>query len=265
MPKRLLRRREVLAGSAALLARAVPAAPDDGPSAVRALSFDVFGTVVDWRGSLLRELEALGKTKNVKADWPAFADAWRAGYGPAMNRVRKGELNWHNIDQLHRMILDELLVKYRLTGLTEAEKDHLNRAWHRLDPWPDTVNGLTRLRRKYIITTLSNGNVALLVNMAKHAGLPWDTVFSAELVRRYKPDRETYLMIPDYLDLRPDQVMHVAAHKGDLRAARSFGLKTAFVPRPLEHGPGRKLDVLHEAAFDINANDFNELAQKLGA
>lgn len=264
MAKRSLRRRDVLAGSAALLGMA-RAAPAGAESELRALVFDTFGTVVDWRSSVIRELEALGKAKGIKADWAAFADAWRGGYGPSMNRVRKGELNWTKIDDLHRMVLDGLLVKFRVTGLSEEEKAHLNRVWHRLDPWPDAVSGLTRLKRKYIIAPMSNGNVALLVNMAKRAGLPWDCIFSAEQARRYKPDKEVYLLAPDYLDVRPDQVMMVAAHKNDLRAAKGAGLKTAFVPRPREHGPHAKVDVTHDAAFDLNVADFNELAAKLGA
>jgi 2-haloacid dehalogenase len=267
MTRRAVRRRDVLAaGSAALmgLARPAPAAPDSGGDAVRALVFDTFGTVVDWRSSVIRELEALAQAKNLKADWAAFADAWRGGYGPSMNRVRKGELPWTALDELHRMTLDGLLEKFHVTGLTEDEKVHLNFVWHRLDPWPDAVSGLTRLKRKYIIAPMSNGNVALLVNMAKRAGLPWDCIFSAELARRYKPDKAVYLLAPDYLDVRPDQVMMVAAHKDDLRAAKAVGLKTAFVPRPLEHGPKGKVDVSHEAAFDLNVGDFNELAAKLG-
>ena len=152
-----------------------------------------------------------------------------------------------------------------LTGLSEAEKVHLNLAWHRLDPWPDAVSGLTRLKRKYIIAPMSNGNVALLVNMAKYAGLPWDCIFSAEQARHYKPDKQVYLLAPDYLDVRPDQVLMVAAHKNDLRAAKSVGLKAAFVPRPLEHGPKAQVDVTHDPAFEFNVADFNELAAKLGA
>ena len=205
--------------------------------AVRALVFDVFGTVVDWRASLIREGELLTAAKGITADWPAFADAWRAGYKPAMDRVRKGALGWTNIDVLHREILDELLPQFGIKGLSEAELDHLNRAWHRLMPWPDTVSGLNRLRARFVISTLSNGNVSLLVNMAKNAGLPWDCVMSAELFNHYKPDPEVYQGAARLLDLPRDQVMMVAAHPGDLRAAREAGLKTAYVDRPLELGP----------------------------
>ena len=233
---------------------------------VKALVFDVFGTVVDWRTSIARAGEALARRKDIRyVDWLEFADAWRAGYGPSMNRVRRGELPWTRLDDLHRMILDELLIKYGLAGLTEDEKRDFNKAWHRLDPWPDAVPGLTRLRQHYIIATLSNGNVALLTNMAKYASLPWDCILSAELVRHYKPDPETYLMTADLLGLEPSQIMMTAAHKDDLKAARALGLKTAFVPRPLEHGPRREIDTLSEEWIDVFAGDIEDLAQKMGA
>lgn len=230
---------------------------------VRALVFDVFGTVVDWRGSLIRELRALGKRKRIAADWDAFADAWRGGYRPSMARVRSGELPWMNIDQLHRLILDGLLAKFRVEGLTEEEIDHLNRVWHRLDGWPDASRGLALLKRRYVIATLSNGNVALLVNMAKHARLPWDTVLSAELFHHYKPDPEAYLGAAAILGFEPAEVMMVAAHKDDLRAAKACGLRTAFVGRRKEKGPKVKVDVSPEADFDINAKDFVDLARRL--
>lgn len=259
-----MKRRRFLesAGSAAL---AWPALATVDPAAVKALTFDVFGTVVDWRSSVIREGAALGKAKGITVDWPRFADAWRGGYGPAMERVRRGELPWTNIDALHRMMLDRLLAEFGITGWSEAEKDHLNRVWHRLAPWPDAVAGLQRLRRRFTLATLSNGNVALLVNMAKNAGLPWDCILSAELARRYKPDREVYQMAADLLGLAPQQVMMVAAHKGDLRASRAAGFRTAFVTRPLEFGPDRKPDLSPEPAIDIHARDFLDLAAQLGA
>jgi 2-haloacid dehalogenase len=235
----------------------MPSAP-----AVRALVFDVFGTVVDWRGSIIRECRALGRRKKVNADWAAFADSWRAGYRPAMAKVRSGELPWMNIDQLHRRILDDLLVPFGLDGLDEAEIDHLNRVWHRLNGWPDAKRGLAALKRRYVIATLSNGNVALLTNMAKHAGLPWDCVLSAELFHHYKPDPEAYLGAAAMLGLEPGEVMMVAAHKDDLRAARACGLRTAFVRRPREYGPKVKVDVSAEADFDYNVRDFVELAKR---
>ena len=229
----------------------------------KALVFDVFGTVVDWRGSLIREGRRLGRRKKLEVDWEAFADAWRAGYRPAMARVRSGELPWTKIDDLHRMILDELLAKFGVRGLAEEEIVHLNHAWHRLRPWPDAKAGLGKLKRHHVIATLSNGNVALLVNMAKNASLPWDCILSAEVVRHYKPDPETYLGAADLLGVRPGELMMVAAHKDDLHAARACGLKTAFVARPREHGRGRTADVARDPAFDVHARDFNDLARQL--
>ena len=237
---------------------------------VKALVFDVFGTVVDWRGSIIQEGEQWGKEKNLQVDWGKFADRWRAGYGPSMDKVRKGELPWMKLDELHRMILDDLLKEFNITGLTADEKEHWNRVWHRLHGWPDAVEGLTRLKRNYIIATLSNGNVALLVEMAKFAGLPWDTVFGSDLFHHFKPDREVYLGAADLLGLKPAEVMMVAAHPPDLNAAAGCGLKTGHVPRPLEGGPGRQPPAVFAnapgkpaASFDIIATDFIDLAAKL--
>jgi len=230
---------------------------------VKALVFDVFGTVVDWRGSIIREGMALGRSKKLKVDWPAFADAWRAGYRPAMARVRSGELPWTKIDDLHRMILDDLLQRFPLGRLSADEVAHLNRVWHRLRPWPDARAGLAKLKRRHVIATLSNGNVALLTNLAKHAKLPWDCILSAEVVRHYKPDPETYLGAADLLGVKPGELMMVAAHKDDLHAARACGLKTAFVPRPREYGPQATPEVSREPAFDVHARDFNDLARQL--
>lgn len=231
----------------------------------QALAFDVFGTVVDWRSSIIAELKAFGRRHDAHRDWAAVADSWRAGYVPAMDRVRRGELPWMKIDDLHRMILLELLEAVGLTSVGADEIDHLNRAWHRLDPWPDTVAGLTRLKQRLLITTLSNGNVSLLTNMAKRAGLPWDCVISAELFRHYKPDAEAYLGCAELLDVAPGELMLVAAHPSDLRAARSAGLMTGYVARPLERGPGRPPPRFDEAEFDVTATDFLDLADKLGA
>lgn len=231
---------------------------------VVALTFDVFGTVVDWRTSIIREGEQLTATRGIEADWEAFADGWRAGYGPAMNRVRTGDLPWTRIDDLHRMILDDLLVEHSITGLSEEEIEHLNRVWHRLMPWPDSVVGLYRLKSRYVISTLSNGNVSLLTNMAKNAGLPWDCVLSSELAGHYKPDPEVYLKAAELLDLPPNRIMMVAAHRGDLRAAKAVGLRTALVHRPLEYGPDRDVDLSPDPGFDFSAMDFVELAEQLG-
>jgi 2-haloacid dehalogenase len=233
------------------------------PSPIRALAFDVFGTVVDWRGSIIREGRALGKQKKLKVDWAAVADAWRDGYRPAMDRVRKRQLPWMNIDQLHRLILDDVLAKLGIDALTAQDKDHLNLAWHRLRPWPDARPGLKRLKKRYVVATLSNGNMSLLVNMARNAGLPWDCVLSAELFRHYKPDPEAYLGAAALLSLQPSDVLMVAAHKEDLQAAKRCGLRTAFVRRPLERGPAATADLSPDRSFDFNADDFYDLASQL--
>lgn len=233
---------------------------------IKALVFDVFGTVVDWRGSIIHEGEALA-AKGLQVDWPAFADAWRAGYQPAMQRVRRGEDDsegaWANIDTLHREILDGLLPRFGLDVLTEAERAHLNRVWHRLDPWADSVRGLRQLKSHFVISTLSNGNVALLVNMAKHARLPWDCVLSAELFRHYKPDPEVYQGAARLLGFEPAQLLMVAAHPSDLAAAARAGLRTAYVPRPLEHGRGGAMEPVGDLHFDVEAADFIDLAEQL--
>jgi len=231
---------------------------------VKALGFDVFGTVVDWRSSLIREGEALGKKKGLGVDWAKFADAWRGLYQPAMDEVRSGRRPWTKLDDLHRMALEQLMKEFKIMGLAEKDIDHLNRAWHRLDPWPDAVPGLTRLKKKFVLATLSNGNVALMVNMAKHGGLPWDTVLGAEVARHYKPQPEAYLTTASLLGLRPDECMMVAAHNGDLAAASAVGLRTAFVPRPTEHGPGQSKDVKPARDWDVVASDFVDLAARLG-
>jgi len=240
------------------------AQPTEALSAqLSALVFDVFGTVVDWHSSIVREGELLAAKKAYNIDWSEFADKWRAGYGPAMSKVRNGELPWTRLDDLHRMILDQLVLEYDLAGLSEADLEQFNRAWHRLDPWPDSVAGLYRLKTRYTIATLSNGNVSLLVNMAKHAGLPWDTVLSAELSRHYKPDPEAYLKVSELLDLPPQQIMLVAAHPGDLRAAAAQGFKTAYVYRPLEQGADETVVRNTTDQFDIRAEDFLDLASQL--
>jgi 2-haloacid dehalogenase len=232
----------------------------------KALVFDTFGTVVDWRGSIIEEGTALGKSKHFEIDWARFADRWRAGYAPAMEKVRKGELPWTKLDDLHRMILNEMLMEFRMMPpMSEEEKDHLNRVWHRLKPWPDSVPGLTRLKKKFIIAPLSNGNVSLLTDMAKHAGIPWDLILSAELARHYKPDRESYLTAVGLLGLKPEEVMMVAAHVNDLNAAHSFGLQTGFIYRPKEYGPAKEADKASPGQFDVVAKDMLDLASQLGA
>ena len=224
------------------------------------LAFDIFGTVVDWHGSIVRELAAL----HPQVDGNAFALAWREGYRPAMQRVMSGELGWTTIDRLHRMILDELLPRFGLDALGEDERRQLNRVWHRLDPWPDTVAGLTRLRTRYTLCTLSNGNIGLLTHMAKRAGLPWDCILSAEVFRKYKPDPAVYLGLAQLFEQAPADVTLVAAHHDDLAAARACGLRTAYIERPLEFGPARPKDVSPLPENTWHARDLVHLAEQLG-
>ncbi len=227
--------------------------------APRVLAFDVFGTVVDWYGGIKREVDAL----QLGIDGGAFALAWRAGYQPAMHRVRSGELGWTLIDDLHRIILDQILEQFAVRDLTETQKRHLNKAWHRLDPWGDVLAGLTRLKSRYTICTLSNGNLGLLTNMAKHAALPWDCILSAEVFKAYKPDPATYLGVAHVFDLSASAVMLVAAHQDDLAAARACGLQTAYVERAAEFGPDRAKDIAPNAANTLHARDFLDLAGQL--
>jgi 2-haloacid dehalogenase len=257
-----LRRRDFLKCAAASFTELRAVLAQEG--AVKALVFDTFGTIVDWRGSIIEEGAAWGKAKRLQVDWARFADRWRAGYSPFMDKVRKGELPWTKLDDLHRMILEQLLEEFGIAGLTEEEKSHWNHVWHRLKPWPDSVAGLTRLKKKYLIAPLSNGNIALLTNMAKHAGLPWDAILGAELVRHYKPDREVYLSAADFLGVKPSEVMMVAAHSGDLRAARQYGLRTGFIHRPNEYGPSGKADKASPGEFDVVAADTLDMAKQLG-
>lgn len=230
---------------------------------VKALVFDTFGTVVNWRDSVIRELQELGRRKGIQADWVAMADAWRAGYKPGMDTVRQGLRPWASIDVLHRERLDELLVQFKVPGLSEEEKQHLNKVWHRLDPWPDSVAGLQRLKTRYIISPFSNGSVPCLVGMAKHGGLPWDCIFSADVVKHYKPDPEMYLGVAAFLGLAPAEVMVVAAHNGDLRQARKNGLHTGYIHRPAEYGPNQVKDLRAEEDWDFMAPGIDKLADQL--
>ena len=234
------------------------------PDEIQALTFDVFGTVVDWRSGIAREARAILGGRGPERDWAAFADRWRALYQPAMEEVRSGRRLWTRLDDLHRENLRVVLDEFGLAGRPEAEIERLNRAWHRLDPWPDVVAGLVRLKRRFILATLSNGNVALMVNMARRAGLPWDVILGAEVARAYKPMPEAYLRTADLLGVAPCQCLMVAAHNGDLLAASACGFRTAFVARPTEHGPGQASDLRAEHPFDVVAADFLELADRLG-
>jgi 2-haloacid dehalogenase len=233
---------------------------------IKACIFDIFGTTVDWRTSVSRDLAAFAAQKGIAGiDWVRFADDWRKLYQPSMEEVRSGRRPWAILDDLHRESLAGLIGRHGIAGLTDAEIDHMNRAWHRLDPWSDVVEGLARLKKKMIIAPCSNGNIALMVNMAKRAGMPWDCVLGAETARAYKPMPEAYLAACRHLGLAPAQVMMVAAHNGDLKAAKAQGLATGFVPRPTEHGAGQKTDLAAEPGVaDIAATSFLDLAAKLG-
>ena len=238
-------------------------------SETKALTFDVFGTVVDWRTSIAREGRAFGERHGIEADWVRFAEDWRGLYQPSLSRVRDGEHPWTPLDDLHRESLCTLLGRLGVAvgdgGVSDAAVEELNRAWHRLDPWPDVLAGLARLKRRYVLATLSNGNVALMVNMAKRAGLPWDAVLGAEVARRYKPQPEAYLTTAELLGLAPGECMMVAAHNDDLRAAGALGFRTAFVRRPDEYGPNQTANLRAEEDFDIIAESFIDLANALGA
>lgn len=231
---------------------------------VEALLFDVFGTVVDWRSSIIADLQAFGASKGIKADWVAFTDEWRALYQPSMEEVRSGRRAWTILDVLHRESLDVLLARHGIKGLSEEDVVHMNKAWHRLKPWPDVVAGLTRLKSRFIIGTLSNGNIGLLTRMAKNAGLPWDVVLGAETARAYKPLPQAYLASAALLNIEPHQLMLVAAHNGDLAAAAKCGLATGFVGRPSEYGPHQKVDFKADRDWDVVATSFEDLAAKLG-
>ena len=236
-------------------------------SNVKACVFDTFGTVVDWRTSVTAEAASWGKAKGLNIDWVEFTDRWRLGYGPAMDKVRKGEIPWTKLDDLQRMILETLLQHYKIEGLDEAEKADWAHVWRRLKPWPDSVRGLTRLKKKYIISPMSNGNVALMTHLAKFAGLPWDVILGSDLVQHYKPDREMYMSAPLYLDLKPEEVMMCAAHTSDLKAARSYGLRTGFIYRPNEFGGGPVgvPDRAQTGDFDVVSTSIIDLAQQMGA
>ena len=226
---------------------------------IRVIAFDVFGTVVDWHGSVAAEVNAM----NLGVDADAFALAWRAGYQPAMKEVMdKGE--WVILDELHRRILDRVLDDFGLGSMDEASRHHLNRVWHRLDPWPDSVEGLSRLKQNYLISTLSNGNIGLLAEMAKRGGLPWDCILCAETFRKYKPHPDTYLGVARTFDLEPEQVMLAAAHHGDLDKARQCGLKTAYIERPYEYGRNNPKPVEPWDANTLHTRSIVDLADQLG-
>jgi 2-haloacid dehalogenase len=232
---------------------------------VQALTFDVFGTVVDWRSSVAREAQAILAPKGHSLDWGAFADGWRRRYVPAMAKVSNGERPFVILDTLHRENLEGLLAEHAIAGLSDADIDELNLAWHRLDPWPDVLEGLARLKRRYILATLSNGNVRLMVDMARRAGLPWDAILGAEVARAYKPQPEAYDSAARMLMAPPSECLMVAAHPSDLAAAAQRGFRTAYVARPLEYGPDFKAGPPEPGTFDLQVASFIELADALEA
>lgn len=238
-----------------------------GPARVRALMFDVFGTCVDWRTSVSRQTAELGRARGVEGvDWEAFADAWRARYQPQMQTVRTGARPWVDLDVLHRESLDEVVREFGVDDVFGPEdRDTLTRAWHRLDPWPDTASGLARLRTRFVVAPNSNGHIALIVALSRHAGLTWDAVLGAQTAGAYKPQPQTYLRNAALLGCAPGEVMMVAAHNDDLVAARSCGLRTGFVARPTEHGPAQRTDLAAAGDWDAVAGDLMELAELLGA
>ena len=234
---------------------------------VRAVLFDTFGTVVDWRTGVAREVAAFATAHGRDVDADAFADHWRALYQPAMDAIRSGQRSFTKLDTLHRENLDEALRHYGIDpeGLPRQTLEELNKSWHRLPPWPDSVQGLARIRRRYIVGPLSNGNTSLLLDMARNAGLPWDVIIGSDMTRTYKPLPQAYLRTAEFLDLTPGEVMLAAAHNSDLLAARESGLATAFVGRPTEYGPGQVADLAPEGDWDLAASRITELADQLGA
>jgi 2-haloacid dehalogenase len=233
------------------------------PRDLRVLAFDVFGTVVDWRSGVMTELAAIAQERDLSVNAGAIADAWRRRYGPWLARVRRGELEWQNLDGLHRAMLREVITEFSLQSLTETDIDRLVLAWHHLPPWPDAVKGLTRLRTPFVLTTLSNGGMAQLVDLARAGGLPFDCILSTELAKTYKPDPAVYQLVPSLLAVRPEQALMVAAHVDDLAAAAGQGMRTAFVRRPQEWGTGKA--EIPDSRVDVIAEDLLDLASQLGA
>jgi len=233
-------------------------------STVKAMVFDTFGSVVDWRGSIVRDLTRWGNENGFQADWTVFAEQWRSMYQPSMEACRSGKREFTVLDVLHRESLDVLIDQYGLSRMTEAQREHVNKVWHRLDGWPDSVGGLARLKSKYIIAPLSNGNISLLTDIAKYTGLPWDLNLSTEVFRCYKPQPESYLGGCHVLRLEPSEVMMCAAHNNDLLAAKNCGLKTAFWPRPTEYGPTQTDNLVATEAWDVVAKDIRDLATQMG-
>lgn len=258
-----LDRRQFTALAAAIMME--PSAASTPTGKIRALTFDVFGTVTDWHSAIIRDGQELSRRTGLRTDWAAFANRWRGAYMPALDRVRRGEIPWTRLDALHRQALDRLLSDAGLAAVSEADRQWFNLVWHRLPAWPEVPAALDRLRARFLTATLSNGNVSMLVDIAKYAHLTWDCVLSAELARHFKPDREVYLKAAELLDLKPGQILMVAAHFDDLEGAHAAGLRTAYVARPREYGEGYTMPPRPAFAFDFEARDLAHLADQLGA
>lgn len=236
----------------------------DSLPGIKALTFDVQGTATDFWGTIVREGQAINRRKGLDIDWGKLADDWRGLYRPGLDAVLKGEQPWRSVDSLYREALDQLLRARDIAAFSEDELAELNQVWQRLEPWPDTIPGLLRLKRRYIVATLSNADMAAVVCMAKHSALPWDVILTGELAQSFKPDPKVYQIATQYLGLKPEEILMVACHKYDLRGASAQGFRTAFVARPLEFGPDGQTDTKFEAEFDLNVDSFVELAERLG-
>jgi 2-haloacid dehalogenase len=240
------------------------AAPASITGTVKALVFDVFGTVVDWRTGVAREAEAILKPLGYQLDWLAFADTWRNGYQPAMDEVRTGKIPFAKLDVLHRHMLESIRGKFGLQKLEEPVLAELTLAWHKLDAWKDVGPGFARLRRRYMMAPCSNANIAMMVDIARRNDIRWDAILGSEIAGGYKPQPRVYLGTAEALNLKPEQVMMVAAHSGDLASAAKNGLRTGHVGRPGEGGPGTG-ESAPKGNFDVVAKNFEEFADKLGA
>jgi 2-haloacid dehalogenase len=270
-------RRTVLSGAAALAAAGALAgqtllptkAAAQTPSralgdSVKALVFDVFGTVVDWRNGVAREAQTILKPLGYSLDWLAFADAWRAQYQPGMDEVRTGNISFVKLDVIHRRMLERVLPSFGLQKLDPKVLDELNLAWHKLDAWPDVGPGFARLRKKFMMAPCSNGNVSIMVDIARRNDIRWDAILGSEIARDYKPKPVVYLTAAEALNIKPEECMMTAAHSNDLASAAKTGLRTAHVARPGERGPGTG-ETAPSVPVDVAASNFNDLADKLGA
>jgi len=233
-------------------------------AAPRALLFDVQGTATDFHATVSDEAQRISAGRHPNVDWGEFVGRWRAGYSAALESATRGSHNWVSVHSVYRRVLDSVLDEYGITDLLATDRDELTLAWQRLRPWPDVVPGLTRMRRMFTVATLSNADVSAVVSISKRGALPWDAVFTAEMAGVFKPDPVIYRMAATYLGLQPADIMMVASHKYDIRAAGRLGFQTAFIARPLEFGAGGAADVTFDDEFDVNAHDFLDLAVQLG-